>query len=297
MCSGSEDPRRIYVLLPVHNRREVTRRFIECLGRQEDADYHLVLLDDGSGDGTAAMVRETVPSVTVLRGDGTWWWAGALQKGHDWIRSQNIAGQALVCIANDDTVFEPGFLRSAVEVMAGNQKVLLLARCFDIGTGMIRDAGVHVDWTNLRVGQASAERPVNCLSTRGLFLSVDDFIGLGGFHPRLLPHYLSDYEFSLRAARAGFRLMTDPSVALSVDTTQTGYHRIDEKNFVRAIRKFFSRRSPHDPLAWTAFVLLACPLRWKLLNLGRVWLRAFRAVGGLAWASVTTGRWPREPGR
>ena len=70
---------KIYILLPVHNRKEITRGFVECLKAQTFQDYRLVLIDDGSNDGTADMVKESIPSVTVLRGIGDWWWAGSLQ--------------------------------------------------------------------------------------------------------------------------------------------------------------------------------------------------------------------------
>ena len=73
----------IYILLPVHNRREITRDFIDCLVAQTWQNYHLVLIDDGSTDGTDQMVREQVENLTVIRGKGEWWWAGCLQQGFD----------------------------------------------------------------------------------------------------------------------------------------------------------------------------------------------------------------------
>ena len=60
----------IYILLPVHNRREITRDFIDCLVTQTCQNYHLVLIDDGSTDGTDQMVRERVENLTVIRGNG-----------------------------------------------------------------------------------------------------------------------------------------------------------------------------------------------------------------------------------
>src|SRR5207237_231210 len=46
---------RIHVLLPVHNRKVTTEKFVRCLKAQAGADWHLVLIDDGSADGTAEM--------------------------------------------------------------------------------------------------------------------------------------------------------------------------------------------------------------------------------------------------
>ena len=74
---------KVFILLPVHNRRHITERFIDSLLAQTYNKYQLVLIDDGSTDGTADMVSMKVPpdKLTILSGNGTWWWAGSLQQG------------------------------------------------------------------------------------------------------------------------------------------------------------------------------------------------------------------------
>ena len=100
----------IYILLPVHNRREVTARFIRCLRSQSYRRWHLVLVDDGSTDGTEEMVRGQVSHLTVLKGAGNWRWAGALQQGYRWLTAQRPLKHDITLIINDDTEFGPAFL-------------------------------------------------------------------------------------------------------------------------------------------------------------------------------------------
>ncbi|MEO8935379.1 MAG: glycosyltransferase, partial [Burkholderiaceae bacterium] len=70
---------KIYILLPVHSRRALTERFIRCLQAQTYTDFHVVLIDDGSTDGTAEMVAALLPGrLTILTGTGDWWWGGSL---------------------------------------------------------------------------------------------------------------------------------------------------------------------------------------------------------------------------
>ena len=59
---------KVFLLLPVHNRKEVTGEFIQCLLRQTYQSYRLVLIDDGSTDGTAEMVSQAIPGVVVIQG-------------------------------------------------------------------------------------------------------------------------------------------------------------------------------------------------------------------------------------
>lgn len=266
----SEGP-RIYLLLPVHSRRLTTEKFIGQLLAQTYGNWHLVLIDDGSTDGTADMVRSLVSELTILRGQGQWWWAGALQQGYNWLKAQALAPSDLVLIANDDSSVEPDFLSNAVAAMQPDS--LLLAMCYDMYSGEL-DAGLVWNWPTLSytVLRESGQQ-ANCFSTRGLFIRVADFLKIGGFHPLLLPHYLSDYEFTHRAWRKGYRLITVPEVFLKDDAQQTGVRDVKGLSLWRSLRLAVSIRSATNPFFWTSFVILACPLRHVPANILRVWRR------------------------
>ena len=269
---------RIHILLPVHNRREITRRFIGCLKRQTYTRYHLILLDDGSTDGTAEMVREHIRELTIITGKGDWWWAGALHAGYQWLKQHKPPLSDIVLLINDDTEFDPDFLEKAITALRNKPKTFLLARSYNRQTGKLDDAGIHVDWKRFSFEQPSPAKQVNCMSTRGLFFRVGDFFMVGGFHPRLLPHYGSDYEFTIRARRKGMNLATDPSVAIRLDVSATGYHGGGNKSFLHTLKAVFSRRSAISPLTLAVFVALACPWPWKFV----CWYR-------ILWLSVTQG--------
>lgn len=262
---------QIVILLPVHNRREVTRRFVECLKPQTHQNYHLLLIDDGSTDGTEEMVREQIQSLSVIKGEGNWWWAGSLRQGYEWLKSQNLPSSNVVLIINDDTEFEADFLERGLAIIERNKRTLLQAQCYSRQTNLLIDAGVHVDWRRLTFKQAVTPEEINCLSTRGLFLRLGDFYGIGGFYPRLLPHYGSDYEFTMRAHRKGLKLMTDQMLKLRVDEDTAGHHELGKISFFASLRKLFSRKMVMNPVYWSSFIWLACPWRWKLLNLLKIW--------------------------
>ncbi len=276
----------LYILLPVHNRIELTRRFIKCLAAQTYRSYHLILLDDGSSDGTAEMVRERIRPLTVITGNGNWWWAGALQEGYRWLRARRPTTD-LVLIINDDTEFEIDFLERAVAFLRDRSKTFLLAQAYAREDGILVDAGTHVDWRRFTFERASESRPVNCLSTRGLFFRVGDFVSVGGFRPRLLPHYLSDYEFTIRARRRGMLLATDPSVRLRTDPAATGWHDVSGGSLAGSLKKVFSVKSAINPLALSIFVALACPWRWK----AACWIRIAARSASRGW-SLLRGRIP-----
>lgn len=216
------------------------------------------------------MVREEIEAVTIIKGNGNWWWAGSLQQGFLWLKLQNTSSSDLVLIINDDTEFEADFLENAINLMRGKDNTLLLSQCYSTQSGKFLGAGVHVNWRQLTFRTTDRPEEVNCLSTRGLFLSPSAFFMIGGFYPTLLPHYLSDYEFTIRAYRKGMKLLTDPSVRLRLDESTTGFHQFKSATFYQFLRNYFSIKSAANPLAWTVFITLACPWPWKILNWSRV---------------------------
>jgi GT2 family glycosyltransferase len=261
----------IYILAPVHNRRDITVRFCHCLLAQTYDNWHLVLIDDGSTDGTSEMVRDLIPSATILRGTGNWWWAGSLDRGYRWLQGQSTGADDIVLIMNDDTEFDPTFLQAAVSALPRNS--LLLSQLYDLANGEFCEAGVRFEWRRLACWGENDPARINCFSTRGLFLRVDDMKKIGGFYPRMLPHYLSDYEYTMRAHRKGYSLATSPEVFIRYDATSTGIRELKPAPLREVIRTALSARATDNPIYWSSFVLLACPLRYIPRNLLLVWQR------------------------
>lgn len=278
----------IYVLAPVHNRRAITERFVRCLAAQTDQGFHLVLVDDGSKDGTADAVSSIIPSATILRGTGHWWWAGSLEQARRWLLQQPSGPDDLVLIANDDTSFAADFLAAARAAMARAPRSLLLARPIRAENGEPGALGATVNWRKLQFKPALAPEDVDVFPTRGLFLRRDDFIDLGGFHTVLLPHYLSDYEFTLRAARRGFELRTDPNVHLVMDDAATGIRTLDLSSAGAYLRSVLSIKATKNPIYWSTFVILAAPRRLIPRNLVQVWGRFFSGLVQAARRSTPT---------
>ena len=280
MILAQNDP-RIFILLPVHNRREITLQFIRCLMAQSYQNFHVLLIDDGSKDDTAEAVCALMPSTTVLKGHGKWWWAGSLQQGYQWLRadrSKTVKSNDLVLIANDDTSFTSEFLKNAVQFLGDKTRSLLLASSYSQKTGQVFEVGVHIDWTELSFTGTQVADEINCFSTRGLFMRVSDFMEVGGFHPFLLPHYLSDYEFTVRAKNRGMSLLSSPTVKLLLNEETTGVHGAYQKTPLARLRSLLTVRASGNPFYRSTFVLLSCPKPYVWANLKRIWISFLKLV-------------------
>ena len=132
------------------------------LKSQTYQNYHLVLIDDGCTDNTETMVRSYIDSLTVIKGQGNWWWAGSLQQGYLWLKSQQIDSEDLALIINDDTEFEDPFLSTAVSILNNSDESLLLSQCYSNQSKQLVDAGTNIDWHNLQFHAALTQEEINC---------------------------------------------------------------------------------------------------------------------------------------
>lgn len=274
-------PEKIYILLPVHNRCAITKRFIETLIRQDYTNYHLVLIDDGSTDGTEQMVRSYLNDLTVIRGTGDWWWAGALQQGYLWLKKRDMAANDVVLIINDDTEIGPEYLTTGLEILKSNPHTLLVTRCYDRRTAQMVDPGTyHLDFKTRAFTTVDGDGEINCSSTRGLFMRVSDMLSIGGFYPRLLPHYLSDIEYTYRAYRKGMMPLADERLKLSLDHEATGFHEVDcaASSGLMFLKNYFSNKSMGNPVRWTNFVLITFPWRYRARHLFNIWKSAVQIL-------------------
>jgi GT2 family glycosyltransferase len=237
----------------------------------------LVLLDDGCSDGTSTMVERLLPELTILHGKGDWWWGGALHQGYLWLLKKNVLHDSIILIMNDDSQICNNFLENGVSFLAHRRRTLLVAECYELATNTLLDRGVYVDWKKFTFTPVTSTAEVNCLTTRGLFLRMSDLEEIGGFYPKLIPHYLSDYEFTIRARRKGMELCTTPSVVLSVNSETTGLQSVSTETLSGLFQSLCSLRSANHLWSWTFFIIITCPVRWIPLNLARTYAHACRA--------------------
>jgi GT2 family glycosyltransferase len=252
----------IHIILPVHNRSAVTKNVIDCLNRQSYRKFRIIVVDDGSTDGTSEMIKSVFPDSIFIYGSGNWWWGGSLQQGYKWLKKNNIPREDIVLIMNDDCTFENDFLQTAVDIMQEKNQAVLLPYAYSMQTGELIDKGVIIDYRTFTFRMPKENEPINCMSTRGLFLRMEHLRTIGGFRPIWLPHYFSDYEFTIRAGRKGFELISDKRLRLYMNEVTTGFGDV-VKNESGFLKTYFSKKYTDHPLYTFNFIMLTFPFPYN----------------------------------
>lgn len=248
----------LYVITAVHNRFDITNKFINQLNNQTYKDFRLIIVDDGSTDGTAGMIVRESPSAIVISGDGNLWWGGALNEAYKWIK-ENASQMDYVLIANDDSSFDENYLEKGTMILQKEPGILLTGCGYSVNTGRQLDGVRH--W-NFKIGGCTdlivPNDEGNCASTRSLFMRVSTMLQIGGFHPVLLPHYASDFEWTIRAAKKGIKIKSYDTLSYYFDEGTTGDNNLN----TASLKKIFSKRSNLNPIYRASFILMSTPVKY-----------------------------------
>ena len=199
---------RTFVILPVHNRREITLGCLRHLRDQGDLDWlEVIVVDDGSADGTGEAVRAEFPKVLLMHGHGGLWWTGAIRAG---MEEAHRRGASCILWLNDDTLPYPNVLRRITSVA-------LRDGCIASARGRVKLPSIEEDFKGLEKTRWGLRSKPN-MPGDGI-LEVDACRGNCVAIPRSrdrknripdsrhLPRYDGDTDYTMRARAHGIRCL------------------------------------------------------------------------------------------
>jgi GT2 family glycosyltransferase len=245
------------VIIPVHNRRVITLRCLELLSHQTNIEFRITIVDDGSSDGTSEAIRDRFPHVDILCGDGSLWWGGATNLGICHALQRSVMAPHILLL-NDDVEFDAGYLACMERCAEANPGCLIGSLAvYDNDSGRVFWCGQAASYRQCRYGYVRRDSlsgcvPAEALPGRGMLVPTEVIKRIGMFNAQDFPQYACDYDFSIRARKAGYRLLCCCDTALVVMASKTGQGSVYRRDTIGAfLRSFWSVRSPnYIPVLW-----------------------------------------------
>jgi GT2 family glycosyltransferase len=213
------------VVIPSWNCLEDLRDCLASVRAQDGADAEIMVVDNGSADGTGAFLeQEGIPHLALPQNAG---FARAVNLG--------VAGTAspFLFVLNADTVLEPDCLAHLVASMPDDPavggvqpRILTLDRggprdrddpaasIYSVGQGLTADGrgreegrGLHQESVRLERREVFGLCGAACLLRRELFVE------LGGYDERYFSFY-EDVDLNVRARIAGWRFLLEPEAVV-----------------------------------------------------------------------------------
>lgn len=226
---------KITVVIPVYNRKLHT---INCLNRlrainKSGIDATIVVVDDGSNDGTSELIAMKYPEVTILHGDGNLWWSGATNKGVAYALAH---GCDYVLTLNDDVQFREDFLINLLKTVNSLDNSIACGVICDIDSrNKIISAGRYAkgflgyNYSGYLSGTDIKSLPTNeyqsdVESGYAMLIPRDVFQKVGLFDAKRFPHHMGDMDFVLRARRHGYKVIINPRAFLYTKIGENYFH-------------------------------------------------------------------------
>ena len=253
---------KIFILSAVKNDLGHTKRLLKSIFAQTYTNYEAFIVDDGSTDGTDSYIKEKYSTVKLLKGNGDFWWTKSLNFGLTEILKK-AGSDDYVWTINNDCHFDINLLKNLMvnEKLIKNPKHIVGSKIIDSNTKKVVDDGVKIDWKKMEFRSGGSD----ALSTKGTLYPICVFKKIGLFDAKHFPHYFSDYEFSIRAKREGFDLLTCEKSIIFNDTKRTGIEQIPKGlSLANIMNVAFSRKSKLNLITQLNIVRYVCPPEYRL---------------------------------
>lgn len=248
----------IAVIMTCHNRCDIT---LACLQRlkQQEVNYTVYLVDDGSTDGTSEAVKKNHPEVKLLPGDGNLFWAGGMRMAY----GAALKGDYDYYIwLNDDTMLNPGAWQNLLEIhhqliAEGKPESIVVGSTQDPITGNPTYGGAVKSkrWYSNKLEFLEPQPELQeCDTMYGNCVLIPRAVAakVGNIDTAFV-HSLGDIDYGLRAQKLGCSVWAAPGfVGTCAQNAVTGSWVDPNLSIIERLKKVVQVKN--FPLApWTAF--------------------------------------------
>lgn len=230
---------KVSILVPVYNRIEITKKGLTYLFdsiyryNRDDVIFEIIVIDDGSTDGTSEWIKFNYPQTIILQGDGNQWWSGCINIGAKYAKEN---GATHLLLWNDDVIPDKHYFSNLNQLLEEKQRIVYGSTVIDINSGDYWFRGCHYSYAfgfTKHIRRLPSKWSVNCLTGMGTCLPIQLLDEIGYWDNANFPQYYGDVDFTLRAFEAGYKIIVNETLRLYNDTKASSF------NQERSIRKYW----------------------------------------------------------
>ena len=236
-------PKVIIVVLNWNGLRD-TVECLESLSKLEYPDFDVIVVDNGSSDGSPKVIGDQFPEVHMILNPTNLGFAGGNNVG---IREAFRRGAELVWLLNNDTIVEPGTLAQLVRTAMISEDIGVISpaiRYYD-DKEKIQFCGSYVDISARRIVKTDIYDPtflrdkIVVLWGTALLVKRSVIERIGYLEEKYFAYH-EDEEFSIRLAQHGFRAQIDIEATIyHKNSRSTGSNTAPLQVFLRNRNRYF----------------------------------------------------------
>lgn len=210
------------IVIPTFNRKDLLRNLLSqliSLARLVNCFHvEIVVVVDGSTDGTIDMLKNEFPYVHIVCGDGNWWYTKCMNEGFKYAIKNSHPD--FILSLNDDIELPDNYLLSiynAYEKLDKESIIGSISLTYElphrvtfsgikkINKVFLNLSRYHDNFQEVDVNSLSGTYPSEVLPGRGMFIPIAIAKKLN-FLDETFPQYHSDFDFCLRAREQGIKI-------------------------------------------------------------------------------------------
>ncbi len=257
-------------IVPTFKEKEKIQTLIHCFSNIKAGNIDIIIVNGNPNDSTSQWLKSNGDNrIIELSGNSSLYWSGLVNVGLRFILNAQEKPE-YVFLLNADIQFSIDILQSFLN------KAKTLSPCqlaaVTTANGKVLSSGVKVNsWfftltrhplAGLLVDSLQKKQliPVDYLPTRCVMFPFQALIKAGFTEEILLPHYGSDYEYTARLSRLGYRAFITTDIQIELDIQNTGADVYTKRiNIWKRTSSIFSIKSPSNPIYKIRFVKLVYP--------------------------------------
>jgi GT2 family glycosyltransferase len=227
---------------------------LDAVLSQEGAEAQLVVVDNGSTDGSAALVRERYPRAQLVENGRNLGFSAGMNVGM-WLLRDAPGPPDVVVLLNQDTVVAPDWLRNILAPLQRDQRIGAVGCKIYYPDGhTLQHAGGwlepgravprHYGSGEIDAGQHDQPREVEYVTGAAVALRMRALDEVGLFDEGYSPAYFEEIDLCWRLRRAGYLVHYAPAATLRhAESRSTGdalrLHALVNRNRLRYVVKTF----------------------------------------------------------
>ncbi len=210
--------KKVEIVTPVFNRRDDTLQCLQSISRANTTglEIHVIVVDDGSTDGTSDAIRKRFPDVEIVVGNGDLWYTAGTNRGISAALQRN---PDYILAINNDSIFDENCILNMVECAEKYSRSVVGAlllnwatphRIFQVSPRWETWKGGWRHWYHQTVWTVPQQPwEVELIVGNCVLYPAQAIKETGLMDEKRLPQF-GDAEYTPRMRRRGWRLIIEP---------------------------------------------------------------------------------------
>ena len=200
---------KIAIIIPIHNGIEETKVFFNSFLDsysivKSSFSVDVIVIDDGSTDGSADWIEKYYPESIILKGDGNLWWGGAINLGFKYVLSSDYTHALL--FNNDNILDKTYFENLLIAIDKFGRDVIIVSKDYNLfPKNKIRYAGGKVNLKKALLKSNYSDnveiKEVDFAGGMGVLIPTSTIKQVGYIDVKRFPQIYGDTDFFLRARK------------------------------------------------------------------------------------------------